>query len=82
MTFFLAEPPKGWDTPAPVDFDEAELYEERCENDVDEFGNVMDEPCNGRLVSTGGQGYYNGSYQCYTLYLECENCGPYEVECV
>lgn len=66
----------------PVDFDTADLYEERCENDVDEFGNLMDEPCGGRLVSLGGQGYYNGHYDCYTLYLECENCGPYEVECV
>lgn len=65
----------------PTDFDTAELYEERCENDVDEFGNAM-EPCGGRLVATGGNGYYNGSYQCYTLHLECENCGPYEVECV
>lgn len=54
----------------PTDFDDAELYEERCEE------------CGGKVVATGGNGYYNGNYQCYTLYLECENCGPYEVECV
>ena len=38
--------------------------------------------CGGRVVATGGHSYYNGSYNCYTLYLNCENCGPYEVECV
>lgn len=38
--------------------------------------------CGGKVVSTGGSGYYNGSYQCYTMYLKCENCGDYEVECV
>jgi len=81
MTFLLAEPPEGWNDP-PTDFHTAELYEQRCENDVDEDGNVMEEVCNGRVVSTGGHGYYNGSYQCYTMYLECENCGHYEVECV
>ena len=36
----------------------------------------------GKVVVTGGNSYYNGSYSCYTLHLECENCGPYEVECV
>lgn len=66
----------------PTDFDTAELYEERCENDVDENGNLMEEPCGGRLVAIGGHGYYNGSYQCYTLTLECEFCGTYDVECV
>lgn len=55
--------------PEPDDIDK-ELYEERCEE------------CGGKIWVTGGQGYYNGSYDCYTLYLECENCGPYEVECV
>ncbi len=38
--------------------------------------------CGGRQKDLGGFGYYNGSYQCYTLTLECENCGPYDVECV
>lgn len=45
-------------------------YPERCDE------------CGGRQWVTGGNGYYNGRYDCYTLYLECENCGPYEVECV
>lgn len=47
-----------------------DLYEEPCEN------------CGGKVTATGGHHYYNGSYNCYTLYLDCENCGPYEVECV
>lgn len=38
--------------------------------------------CGGKVIATGGQHYYNGHYDCYTLYLTCENCGPYEVECV
>lgn len=70
------------DNEPPTDFDTAELYEERCENQWDENGNEVEDACGGRLVATGGNGYYNGSYQCYTLYLECEKCGPYEVECV
>lgn len=49
---------------------EAEEYEEPCDK------------CGGKVVVTGGNGYYNGSYDCYTLYLRCENCGEYEVECV
>ena len=56
-------------------------YPEPCENDVDENGNPM-EVCGGRVWVTGGNGYYNGSYDCYTLHLRCEKCGPYEVECV
>lgn len=44
------------------------------------------EPCEycdgGKVVATGGNHWYNGSYNCYTLYLNCENCGDYEVECV
>lgn len=67
---------------SPVDFDTAELYEDRCENIYDEHGNTLDEPCGGRVVSTGGQSHYSNGYDCYTLYLECETCGPYEVECV
>ena len=59
-----------------------EEYEQTCENEYDADGNPMDEVCGGRVISTGGQGYYNGSYQCYTMYLRCENCGDYEVECV
>jgi hypothetical protein len=31
---------------------------------------------------TGGQRHYNGYYDLYTLYLICEHCGPYDVECV
>ena len=55
----------------PEDWYESnEDYEEPCEE------------CGGKVVSTGGQSYYNGSYQCYTMYLDCENCGPHEVECV
>lgn len=50
------------------------LEENQYEDDCEE--------CGGKQFVTGGNGYYNGSYQCYTLYLECENCGPYEVECV
>lgn len=65
----------------PTDFDTAELYEQRCENVWDENGNEIPE-CGGRVVAVGGHGYYNGSYQCYTLTLECENCGVYDVECV
>ena len=67
--------------PEPEDSD-SDVYEDGCQNEVpvDEdhpFGH-----CGGKVWSTGGHGYYNGSYQCYTLYLTCENCGPYEVECV
>lgn len=66
----------------PTDFDTAELYEERCDNQYDEQGNLMEEACGGRLVATGGRHHYSNGFNCYTLYLECENCGPYEVECV
>jgi len=55
-----------------LDIDGLEEYPERCEFD----------DCGGRLWVQGGNGYYNGSYDCYTLYLICENCGPYDVECV
>jgi hypothetical protein len=47
----------------------------------EEYYEPCDE-CGGHVVATGGHGYYNGSYNCYTLYLRCENCGDYEVECV
>jgi hypothetical protein len=50
--------------------EDEELYEEPCME------------CGGKVVATGGQHWYNGTYDCYTLYLNCENCGPYEVECV
>ena len=53
--------------PPPLEEDE---YPEPCEE------------CGGRQFVVGGQGHYNGSYQCYTLTLNCENCGPYDVECV
>ena len=60
--------PEGWE-PEPDDLT-PEDYEEPCDY------------CGGKVWATGGNSYYNGSYQCYTLYLECENCGPYDVECV
>lgn len=63
-----------------------ELVEyEPPENDPDlpdDFYEDGCEECGGKVRATGGQHYYNGSYNCYTLHLECENCGPYEVECV
>jgi hypothetical protein len=49
---------------------EQDQYEEDCED------------CGGKQFVTGGYHYYNGSYDCYTMYLLCVNCGPYEVECV
>ena len=82
VAFELFDPEKHDGGEPPIDFDEAELYEERCENRWDENGNELEEECGGRLVATGGNSYYNGSYSCYTLHLECERCGPYEVECV
>lgn len=82
VNFELYDPAKHDSGEPPTDFDTAELYEERCENEWDENGNRMEEACGGRVVAVGGQGYYNGSYQCYTLTLECENCGVYDVECV
>lgn len=51
-----------------------ELKEDQYEEDCEE--------CGGEQFVTGGRHHYNGSYNCYTLYLRCENCGPYEVECV
>ncbi len=66
-------------------------YYEPCEEYVpipedDEFDREPDEDgmgyCGGNVVSTGGQSHYNGHYDCYTLYLLCDRCGPYEVECV
>jgi hypothetical protein len=67
----MPEPPEGWEAnKSDPRNNDADLYEEPCDY------------CGGKVWSTGGSGYYNGSYQCYTLYLECENCGPYEVECV
>lgn len=51
----------------------------------DESDDTYYEPCEfcgGRVVSTGGNYHYNGNYNCYTMYLDCENCGPYEIECV
>ena len=59
-----------------------EEYPEPCELDYDDNGRHTGIECGGRLWVQGGHGYYNGHYDCYTLYLICENCGPYEVECV
>jgi hypothetical protein len=53
-----------------AEVEEENLYEERCET------------CGGKQYVTGSRPYYNGRYDCCTLYLTCENCGPYEVECV
>lgn len=58
-----------WDE-YPIEADEEWNYPEPCDM------------CGGRQKDIGGQHWYNGSYQCYTLYLECENCGEYDVECV
>lgn len=66
----------------PVDFDTADLYEERCENEVPVDEDHSQGLCYGRVVSTGGRRHYSNGYDCYTLFLNCENCGPYEVECV
>lgn len=61
-----------------------DLYEEGCENLWDEKGRPFPggEVCGGRVVSTGGHHHYSNGYDCYTLYLRCEKCGDYEVECV
>ena len=40
------------------------------------------EECGGVLVTLNGNSYYNGSYNCYTQYVCCENCGHYDWECV
>ena len=56
-------------------------YDETGYLTEEDYGEPCEE-CGGKVVSTGGHGYYNGSYQCYTMYLRCENCGDYEVECV
>lgn len=58
------------DPPDSFNSDDGEEYEEFCEE------------CGGKVVATGGHAHYNGYYNCYTLYLRCENCGDYEVECV
>lgn len=58
------------------------FYPYPCENEVPVDDEHEDGICNGAVWDIGGHSYYNGSYQCYTLYLECENCGPYDVECV
>lgn len=50
------------------------LEENQYEDDCEE--------CGGKQYVIGGHGYYNGSYNCYTLTLRCVNCGPYDVECV
>jgi len=72
VTFELVE---DWEYPSEPDPSQyRELEENQYEDDCEE--------CGGKQFVTGGNGHYNGSYQCYTLYLTCENCGPYEVECV
>lgn len=58
----------------PPDYESEPMPEGYYEEPCDE--------CGGRVVATGGNHWYNGWYNCYTLYLDCENCGPYEVECV
>lgn len=54
----------------PADITDEDLYEERCDY------------CGGKVWSTGGQSHYSNGFDCYTLFLECENCGPYDVECI
>lgn len=65
-----------------IDIEGLVEYPEPCDLDYDDEGRRTGEACGGRLWVTGGQGYYNGHYNCYTLGLICEFCGPYEVECV
>ena len=70
VTFELAEPQdEHWTDQHLPELEENE-YPEPCDE------------CGGRQWVTGGQGHYNGQYQCYTLSLNCENCGDYDVECV
>lgn len=59
-------------------------YEEGCENLWDEKGRPFPggEVCGGKVVSTGGHHHYTNGFDCYTMYLRCERCGDYEVECV
>lgn len=59
-------------------------YEEGCENVWDENGNPYPngEVCGGKVVSTGGHHHYTNGFDCYTMYLHCDKCGDYEVECV
>lgn len=88
MKFELPGP--DWQPTSDAGLDD-EDYEERCDHlypypEYDEFDREPDDDgyvvCGGKLVVTGGHGYYNGYYQCYTMYLLCDRCGPYEVECV
>lgn len=65
-----------------LDPEEVEEYYADAENTPDDYYEESCEECGGKVVATGGQHHYNGHYDCYTLYLNCENCGPYEVECV
>lgn len=78
MTFELVPE----DTDFPV-MDE-EYYEEGCEQMFDADGKPFPdgEVCGGKVVSTGGQHHYSNGFDCYTMYLRCERCGDYEVECV
>jgi len=56
-------------TPEPEPMPD-DFYEEPCDE------------CGGKVRAIGGSHWYNGQYDCYTLVLECENCGIYDVECV
>lgn len=62
--------------------EEVAAMEAQSQELPDDFYEQPCDECGGKVVSTGGHHYYNGSYDCYTMYLDCENCGPYEVECV
>lgn len=76
-----------WEVVDPNDFSSSQFVDEDGEpcDTVDPQFVDEDNPegiCGGKVISTGGHGYYNGSYQCYTMYLHCDRCGDYEVECV
>jgi hypothetical protein len=61
---------------------------EPCENWVeipedDEFDRDPGEgTCGGKVKWISNYHYYNGTYDCVRMTLECEYCGTYEVECV
>lgn len=71
------EEPDDYDEPCQEIVEIGEDDEWDRESDLNGYG-----VCGGKVVSTGGQHHYNGHYDCYTMYLHCDRCGDYEVECV